>query len=737
MKTIDIEEIYDLWDNVKSGSKSQKALDSYNKIYSILHDVYMDYGSFRSQRAKIIEKNVYFYNNEMYLDYDEVIKNYKISPRTKFNDYIPRPVTNLIMPRVDTIASLFTRRKPQARVIENSSKREDINKARFSDWLLDAKWEIDNEVINSLDMIYMALIAGTVYRKDAWNPDSVRSLVLEKGKKIPLGDTYTNLYSPLEIICDYTNGNRNIDNGDFIMETGLTTVDKIKREFSSKEKGYTGLEKDVSKNKDVSYSLNILNRLKVTSNQHSQDVDTENATIRFECYIKPIKGYEKGLMIVAAGDKIVYIDECKYTLEDGSNWHPYTDFTWAKDPFSHLGLSLVEMLTSLNERYNAIDALIILNRRLNVSPQWIYKQGSMISNQRFNGAPGAAYSYKGDIPPQRLSGMSLDVSVWKEKEDIKLRMTEISGDNEVLSGQRPEGVTTASQMNMLLEQSYGKFNPKTARWENTWQRIASKKLNNMRKFYKEPREDIIQQIQSTNPKVPRTVIEDFFTDDGISIGDNVQVRIEAGSSLPRSDAVIQETYKEMAKGGMLGNLDPMLNPLGNKEFLRKMNIDKFPNQTNKHVDRAQWENDALRQGRKNEVDVFPVDNPSLHFQVHIGEILEEEFFENNEVEIIVSFIEHTLRHYVSLSPEEKQALQINPSMDFQLSMMANSMKIIDPLQAMQQQQAQQQAQMAAMQPPPLPQPVQGQMLGDMGAMPLNMPAQGMPLNAQMSAVGGM
>lgn len=735
MKSIDIEEIYSHWDTVKSGGKSKKTLDAYSAINNILRDVYNDYSPYRDEASKTIEQAIHFYKGNMHLEYDEVVKNYRVRPVTKFNDWIPRPTTNLIQPRVDTIASLFTRRKPQAKVLANSTKREDINKAKFSDWLLDAKWEIDKEFLIALDMIYMALIAGTVYRKDGWNASSIRSLVLEGKKKVPIGDTYVDLFSPLEIICDYNNGNRDMDKGDFVIETGLVSIDKIKRDYNLKEQGYTGLAKNIQKDPDVNYSLNILNRLKTSNDSHTSDIDNENSAVRMEGYIAPIKDYEKGLMIVSAGSEIVYIDECKYTNQDGTNWHPYTDFQWIKDPFSHLGQGLVEQLISLNERYNAIDALIILNRRLNVAPQWIYKIGSMMANQKFNGAPGAAYGYKGDIPPQRMAGMPLDVSVWKEKEDIKLRMTEISGDNEVLSGQRPEGVTTASQMNMLLEQSYGKFNPKTGRWETIWERCQGKKLNNMRKFYKEVREDVAQRIQASNPKVPRTVIEDFFTDDGLAIGDNLQVRVETGSSLPRSDAVIQETYKEMAKGGMFGSLDPMMNPIGNKEFLRKMNIDKFPNQTNPQVERALWENDAMRQGRNDEVEVFPTDSPTLHYQVHVNEILEEEFFENNEVEVIMEFIQHTLKHYVMLSPPEKQSLQINPSMDFQLMTMAQGMGIVDPLQAMQAQQA---AMMQQMQPPlgpGLPSPQPGPVLGQPMPQPSNMPANvGMPSNP---SIGGM
>jgi hypothetical protein len=715
VKTLDIEEIYSNWNLVKDGKKGAKSRDAFANINRIVKETYNDYSSYRSERASIIEKNIYFYQGEMHLKFDSVVKNYRIKPRTKYNEYIPRPVTNLIQPRVDTIASLFSRKKPQGKVLENSSKREDINKARMGDWLLDAKWEIDNETINSLDMILMALLAGTTYRKDGWDNSSVRSILLEKGKKkVQMGDTYVDIFSPLEIIADYNNGNRDIDKGDFIMQTGISTVEKLKREFDIKEKGYTGLAKNIKKDPDVNYTLSILNRLKTTTQNQGEDVQMDNACLKTETYIRPIKDYEKGLLIYTCGDEVAYIDECKYTNPDGTNWNPYSEFQWSKSPFSHLGLSLVEMLTSLNERYNAIDALIILNRRLNVSPQWVYKIGSLIAGQQFSGAPSLKIGYKGNTPPERLRGMPLDSSVWKEKEDIKQRMTEIAGDNEVLSGVQPSGVNTASQMNMLLEQSYGKFNPKTQRWEKMWEKAQTKKLNNMQKFVKEKRPEIISQIQHTNPKVPRTVIEDFFTDDGIAIGDNLQVRIETGSSLPRSDAYIKEMYKELAAGGLLGNLDPAINPVGNREFLKKMNIDKFPTQENKQQGRAEWENDAMRQGKFNEVELFPIDNASLHYVIHISEILEPEFFENNEEDVIMAFIEHTLKHYVMLAPEEKQMLQINPSMDFQLMMIAQGLEIVDPYQQMQQQMMQ-----------PAPQPVLGQgPIQDIG----NMPAQGMPLN---------
>jgi hypothetical protein len=726
LKTIDIEEIYHHWEKVKDGSKSSKTLDAYRNISRIIKETYHDYSSYRDERARIIEKNLFFYKGEMHLDYDVIVKNYRIKPVTPYNKYIPRPTTNLIQPRVDTIASLFSRNKPKATVRENSNTREDINKARMGEWLLDAKWEIDNETINALDMIMMGLLCGTCYRKDGWSNDTISNLLVN-GKRIDKGDTFVDLFSPLEVIADYNNGNRNIDRGDFIMEFGLSTVDKIKRAYDLKEKGYTGLAKNIQKDPDTNYTLSVLNRLKTTASNEGggDDLSSEDAALRIETYIHPIKKHEKGLMIVTGGDEVVYIDECKYTLNDGTNWNPYSEFQWTKDPLSHLGLSIVEQITALNERYNTIDALIILNRRLNVAPQWVYKIGSLIANQQFTGAPGASYGYKGDTPPQRMPGLPLDGSVWKEKEDIKQRMTEIAGDNEVLSGERPQGVTTASQMNMLLNQSYGKFNPKTQRWEKCWEKAMTKKLNNMKKFMKESRPEIVSEIQIKNPKMPKAVIEDFFTDDGIAIGDNLQVRVEVGSTLPRSEAYEQEKYKEMAQAGMFGPLDPNINPLGNKEYLRKMGIENFPHQTNPQLDRAQNENDQLRQRKYDEVEVFPIDSPILHYQIHMNEFLElmsNDFFGEEEADIFAEYLKHILEHFIMLNPQEKQSIGINESMNMQLTMIANSLGLINPLD-----------QLMPMQQPFGGPPVLGQepQLG-------NMPGgEGLPLTNPIQSVGGM
>jgi hypothetical protein len=230
--------------------------------------------------------------------------------------------------------------------------------------------------------------------------------------------------------------------------------------------------------------------------------------------------------------------------------------------------------------------------------------------------------------------------VYKEREKAVEELYRVSMNNEVLSGLRPQGVNTAFAMNLLLEQSNAVFNPVTQDWEKFIEKGQLKKINVIRTGYMEPRSDFIQRMKSVNKSNTEAQINDFFT--GKDLGDNVDIRVEPNSSVPRLKALEQQTLMQLAGSGVLGPIDPMQNPAGNAELLRKFGIVNFPTTTDADYDRAKWENDMMRQ--KQDVAVIEADIHPLHIQVIDEEMKKPEFFTRNDEEAVNRYMMHRQEH---------------------------------------------------------------------------------------------
>ena len=158
----------------------------------------------------------------------------------------------------------------------------------------------------------------------------------------------------------------------------------------------------------------------------------------------------------------MYVGPCpEYNpMSPDDTWHPYTECIYTKAPLRRHGISLLENIVPLQRRLNSLDSLIILSRMTNASPQWLDPIGSGIPEGYHSGRPGQVYKYRpvgaNGHAPQRLPGMDLPPGVYEERKNTIVEMHQIASDNEVMSGNQPSGVSAATALNILLEQSFSK-----------------------------------------------------------------------------------------------------------------------------------------------------------------------------------------------------------------------------------------------------------------------------------------
>jgi hypothetical protein len=445
---------------------------------------------------------------------------------------------------------------------------------------LDAKWEKDNEQCLLVDSALIALLCGTVFRKDYFDPTKGR---ISNVTKKPIGDSSVDIYSPFEVIPD-------LQNNMFISEASVRSLSWIKRAYGKEGDGYTGLADKVTEIDDLNTALSYRERLRLSTGMSSGGTSFDNrvssGSVVVECYIAPTEKHKNGLYICEAGGIPLYVGESPYynpNIDD--SWHPYTEFVWGRSPLRRHGISLIENLIPLQKRLNGIDSLVILNRMTMVTPQWMIPKGCRVGY--ISGRPGLNIEYRpvgaGGAGPQKMPGVGLPGDVFQERQNVVQEMHQIALDNEVLGGNQPSGVNTAAALNMLLEQTFSKFSPFIQRWEKFIEGGQQKKLIIMQKEYKEPRPELRQVLKSLSKDISDIELNDFMMTD---LQDNVNVRIEAGSSLPRSAIVHQQQLLELQARGLLGQLDPQTNPVGNQEFLENFGVDGVDYVTNPDVEQA-------------------------------------------------------------------------------------------------------------------------------------------------------
>lgn len=610
---------------------------SVQTVANMVQALFMTTHVYMTSLAKTWDANIRFFEGDQWIYYDTSKKTNLTIPLIEgINDFIPRPVTNLFTPTIMTIASVFTKNKPTAMAFPNSDQDADVQAARVAEAILDTKWELDDEARKHVRAIVLALLCGTVFRKDYWDPTATTTTIQPTGggtqDQMTVGDTKTEMLSPFEVYPDIYGGN-------YFFEAKVVPLETIRQIYGKTGNGYTGLCDKVKPDKSYNSVLQYRENLRTLAGssygtgQNGGAAQSETAVL-VEAYIRPTRTFPKGLMIVEAGGVPLFCANSPYydpRVED--SWHPYTPFTWLQSPTRYHGISLGEQILPLQRRINGIDSFAMLNNMSMINPVWLIDKASNIAEGQINGRPGLNVYYTQN-PPTRLPGLGLPQDIYAERAKLVEDIHFIAGDNLVLHGNQPSGVNTASGLQLLMEQSAGKFNPYYTNWERFIELGQQKKLLLIAKNYVQQRPDFFQKIKHFSRNSNSIDIKTFL---GADLRDNFTIRIEAGSSVPRSKLVEQQQLLDLQKLGLLGDVSPQGNPVANQKFLEKFGVSQFQGITNPDLQKANFVVGVLKQindGKLPRTDyppLLPFENVDIHMQTLVDEMKRPEFQDPQQV----------------------------------------------------------------------------------------------------------
>lgn len=644
------------------------------EILKLVEDHYKNDQDNKLSLVRTWEENIRFIDGDQYIRYNKKLYSYEPIPDRIDSQYVPKANDNQLYVRADILRSNITRQTPSFNITANSSDPKDEKYAKVALAIHDARTEYDMDDTINAKAADWAIDTGNAFIKTSWCPTATIPVIDENGNPVldkkgnpveaPLGDVKREAISPLKIAPDaHATGE---DDLSVIMQYSLENLDDVKKWYSVSGPGYTGEAiKLEGEDLDGASILKINDDLKDYQNESIRGESYKKVILK-EVYVKPNKVFKYGRMIVVANTRLLYSYDSPYgKCDDASVFHPYEHFCFKTNSGKYWGSTPITQLVKLQRRLNAIDTMIILNRQTNAFGQWLIPVNS-IKSGAISGRPGLKINYKpgprGE-KPEKVYGMAVGADVYKEREDVIKSMDAICGTGDIMQGNAPQNAGSGITLEMLREIKFSRFNPMYLRWEKFLEGSARLRLL------------LISKKQSTNipvfTQMIRTKLRDLTGLDiqsfvGKDISDNTNIRVVAGSSVPKSNAAKLSFLEKFGEAGLLGDL--VQDPEKNQLFLDNFNISNFKTQANVDHEKAKYELSQIEslqpqvlqqvlQIGKPYPEVHPRDNHEIHNDYFLSKLKDPTWYSSRSPEVIQVAWMHVEAHDQILSQQKEDQMK--------------------------------------------------------------------------------
>lgn len=586
---------------------------------------------------------------------------------SKANEFIPRPTTNYLFDSYQTLKSYLIKTKPRSTVYPNTELYQDKMAAKISELCIEANWARLKEQQNYEYAAACLVAYGTVFKKDYWDTtelvmskvprmqeapqtdpttgavigvEEIQATDPETGEplfdEMPLGDCNTDIVEPFRIALDPLSND--IHKIRWIMEYSVQPLSWIQEVYDKdpeQNPGYTGLVADVKEETSLSGSLKRFYQLKTSSGvksglqgsfvSGSAEEHITNSAVVKEYYERPSKAYPNGRMVVVANGVCLYAGDSPYVGPELGDWHPYSECRWEIMPARFWGKGPLDNGTEIQKQINSIDSVIVLARKTMAIPQKLIPLSAGIAHGSWTGRPGQEVYYRdtGGNPPSTIPAAGVDPTVFQERAQRVEDMKTITGAIDILKGDRPDGITAASALEMLYEVGMGKLFPILDRWKSFVESSQKKQLKIIAKYYREPRPAFIRMLQQKNKELSADAINKFI---GTDLYDNCNVVVEGGANVTKLQAAKKQELREAAQTGVLNLADPR----NRQKYLEDMGIMGYDSDIGPDQKRAEQENsllDNLQNTPTKQPIVLDWDQHAIHIQVHEKRMKEPSWME--------------------------------------------------------------------------------------------------------------
>lgn len=444
--------------------------------------------------------------------------------------YRARPVINLIRPTIRHEIAALTNNKPTASIVPASAEDRDMYAAMAGE----AVWEnlyIEHKLKFLIrQAVWWNQVCGNGFIKTWWDASGGPK---DETTGAPLGDVCYASETPFHVLVpDFLE--QEIENQPFLIHAQTKSPEWVAMNFPEAMDGTKiagGGTADANDVLEPSY-LNLT----AGSSQNNK----QQSVLVLEVWVKPgqHKMFPEGAFFTVIGDKIVQaFGELPY--KHGK--YPFAKLDHIPSGKFYSDSSSVDLIP-LQREYNRTRGQIIEAKNRMAKPQLSAARGS-VDPSKITSEPGLVVLYTpGMDPPKPIPLTPLPSYVLEEQDRIKKDWEDIAGQHDVSKGGAPPGVTAATAISYLQERDESNLSPTFDSLEECIEKTARLSLALVKDYWTTER---LIRVTGDNGSF------DVMTFKGSDLGDNTDLRIEAGSALPVSKAAKQALIMDLMKMGFI------------------------------------------------------------------------------------------------------------------------------------------------------------------------------------------
>jgi hypothetical protein len=309
-------------------------------------------------------------------------------------------------------------------------------------------------------------------------------------------------------------------------------------------------------------------------------------------YELPCEDYPDGLLVVMLGKKPEHFVKAgplpyAYDNDDGSRtpFLPYVFFPQNEVPGSAWPKTVANDIAPKQAQRNNYEAYVMAWAKRMANAVWVVGQGSNVRN--LTGQMGQIIEWNTTLgahgKPSREAGQPITPGIVEMMQRIDHEMDEIAIVSEVMSGNRPAGISAGIALQILKERGETQFGPMFVKWNHAEAQWARQALAIAKQFWTEER---LRKIKGRDGEWE---VQKFL---GSDLRAGIDVLPEAGVAMPKSTMTDRAEAAELVQMGAINMADPdaqiaMLRLFGKQSLFRPT--------MEKDAKRAIMENEAFRQ----------------------------------------------------------------------------------------------------------------------------------------------
>jgi hypothetical protein len=630
-----------------------------DSLLGVFKELQTENEGFLQRWSKVAKKCTNYANGDQTIDQDysmtwlngqPVYNQYNMAKSSQLN-------VNEIEPIIRTLVSYLSRAKPTVSVKSiNYQDPKAKSIAKIGEDVVNAKYDLDEEQNNTIDAATWMLTVGTVFGKDYWDAGAGGFI---NGQRT--GNNVAKILTPFTVSTDWSS--TSFTEIPYIYENNIVDTDWLKTAYKVNASGFTQDFDGMVEGEWGNESLTRYEQFKTSVPYlgNNGDIKRKGRTLMTEMFVAPNDEFPEGRMLVFGGNKLLYSTQPgegnPYFLGIMGQqpvWHPYSMGVYEKYLGRILGKGLVEQLLPIQMRMNEIWSTIIENANTICKPNIIaaekqFKKGIM------SGDGFKIYTYQpmpGVAEPHAFQGIPLPTQFFNELQELSNKIVQIAGTNFVMQGVAPTGVTAASAISQLIENASTQNAPINQRFIGFHEQRFTKKLRVIKKFQTFPDNQLNVVLQGIAKEEYRSTMQIFIG--AQDLADNVEVKIESSSMIPKSEQSKSESLLKLVQSGFFGNLlaeDTPKSQAVRTQILEQLGLEPLLTEESVDMKKANWENESMSLGQP--MPVSPRDIGPIHIQCH-RELLQNPMFIENANPQLVQLVEMHLQEHEQIESQKGQ-----------------------------------------------------------------------------------